>query len=193
MGKKRFSGGQESAPFELLIAVIVMTFVMMFGYRAINEMHEADCRARINQEMVKMKTALESTTNQRSIEKVVFNIPGCFKDARVELNSVRNRVVCSSICQEGRKECVSLDYWSDSYVHRVCINIPMHTEFEGSISGGPGTYCPDRRSSATGEAISYTLVPLTDKDVGVLSGTYVLENRTPPGWAKPIVCAYRME
>lgn len=182
------SKGQESAPFELLIAVIVMTFVMLFGYRAMEEMKIKDCEAKINQELEKMRTAIESTVNQGSLERINFEIPRCFENSRVKLNAVRNKVVCSSICQEGRQECVSLDFWSDVINRRVCVNIPMHTEFEGTSDGGPGTYCQDRRS----ETIPYYLVPFTDEDVGVPNGSYILIKRTPPGWSKPVVCAYRM-
>ncbi len=187
------SRGQESAPFELLIAVIVMTFVMLFGYRAIAQMNREDCKARINQELQKMRTAIESTTNQASLERVVFEVPQCFKNGRVRLNSIRDKRVCSSICKEGRVQCIALDYFSDEFVKRVCVNIPMHTDFEGSVSGGPGTYCPDKRSETTGEPISYELTPFTDEDVGVPNGTYVLYNKTPPGHTMPVICAYRMK
>jgi len=185
--------GQESAPFELLIAVIVMAFVMLFGYRAIEEMQRAECKALINQELEKMRTAVENTTNQGSLEMIVFSVPACFKDGKVRLDTLRNKVVCSQICKEGRDQCMSLDYWGRGYTKRVCVNIPMHTEFEGTASGGMGTYCDDRRSETTGSPISYELKPFTDEDVGVPNGTYELMNRTPPGWSKPVVCAYKKE
>lgn len=180
------SKGQESAPFELFIAVIIMTFVMMFGYNALSEMEKKRCQATIDQELQRMRTAIEGVTNQGSLEKITFEVPACFKNSKVKLSAVLNRAICSSICQEGRAECVSLDYWSDDYYERVCVNIPLSTQFEGTSSGGPGTYCPDRRPD-------YTLVPFRDEDVGVPNGSYLLMNRTPPGWSREIICAYKME
>ena len=185
--------GQESAPFELLIAVIVMAFVMLFGYIALDYTIKEDCKIRINKELEKMRSAIESTTNQSSLQRVVFEVPQCFKDSRVRLDAVRDKRVCSSICREGREQCVALDYFSDEFVKRVCVNIPIYTDFEGSVSGGPGTYCPDKRSETTGEPVSYELTPFSDEGVGVPNGTYVLYNKTPPGFSKPVVCAYRMK
>jgi len=180
--------GQESAPFELLIAVIIMTFVMMFGYMAMEDYHEMQCKAGINQELERMRDGIESTVNQGSVSKVEFKIEQCFKDSRVVLNTVSNRSVCSRICQEGRQECVSLDFWSGGHNRRVCVNIPLHTQFEGTADFGPGTYCSDKRA----DTISYELVPIGNDEVGVPNGSYMFVDRTPPGWSKPIVCAYRL-
>ena len=191
MAALRSRKGQESAPFELLIAVIVMAFVMLFGYRIMEMMREEECKAIINLELEKMRTAIESTTNQGSKEMIVFSVPQCFRNAKVQLASLRNKVVCSSICKEGRENCISLDYWGEGYTRRVCVNIPIHAEFEGIAGGGMGTYCDDRRSSTTGSPISYELTPFRDEAVGVPNGTYELLNRTPPGWEKPVVCAYK--
>lgn len=176
-----------------MIAVIVMAFVMLFGYAAITQMNKEDCKARINQELEKMRNAIESTTNQASLKTVVFEVPQCFKDSKVRLDTVRDKRTCSSACREGREQCILLDYFSSEFVRRVCVNIPIYTDFEGSVSGGPGTYCPDKRSETTGAPISYELVPFTDEDVGVPNGKYTLYNKTPPGFSKPVVCAYRME
>jgi len=185
--------GQESAPFELLIAIIVMTFVSLFAARAIDEMLKEDCRAKINQQLERMRTAIESTTNNSSQEKINFRMPGCFNESRVELNPLRDKYICSNICKEGREQCVLLDYFSPAYVRRVCVNIPMNTMFEGTADGLPGTYCPDKRKSVTGEPIGYKLIPLTHDDVGVPNGVYTLTNRTPPGTSFPVVCAYILE
>ncbi|MCX6802725.1 MAG: hypothetical protein NT067_06465 [Candidatus Diapherotrites archaeon] len=175
--------GQESAPFELLIAVIVMIFVMMFGYRAIEQLQIADCQAKINMELENMRTALEATANQNSLQTIHFEAPQCFKNSNVRVSTVRNRTICSQICQEGRGECISLDFRSDAYTKRVCVNIPISTVFEGTEDGGPGTYCAAKES--------YALTVFSSANVGAPNGDYILANRTPPGYANPVVCAYR--
>lgn len=180
--------GQESAPFELLIAVIVMIFVMMFGYRAIEETQIADCKAKINMELENMRTAIEATANQSSLQTLHFEVPSCFRNSSVKVGNVKNRTVCSNICQEGRSECVSLSFKSDVYPKSVCLNIPLNTVFDGMDDGGPlSGDCPDRRN----ETIPYKLTVLNSNNVGVPNADYVLMNRTPPGNAHPVVCAYR--
>jgi len=187
--------GQESAPFELLIAVIIMTFVMMFGYMAMEDYQKMQCKAGINQELERMRDAIESTVNQGSVSKVDFKIEQCFKKSRTVLNTVSNRTVCSRICQEGRQECVSLDFWSDGHNRRVCVNIPLHSQFEGVSDPSAGAYsgyCSDKSNPAT-NPIPYELLPIGNDDVGVPNGSYLFVDSTPPGWSKPIVCAYRLK
>jgi uncharacterized protein (UPF0333 family) len=177
--------GQESAPFELLIAVIVMIFVMMFGYRAIEEIQIADCKAKINMELENMRTAIEATANQSSLQKIHFEVPQCFRNSSVKVSTLENRAVCSQICQEGRGECVSLDFRSGAYSKRVCVNIPLTTEFGGTEDGGPSGPCTAKAS--------YKLTLFIVNNIGVPNGDYLLMNRTPPGNARPIVCAYRQD
>jgi len=184
--------GQEAAPFELLIAVIVMAFVMLFGYRLMDEMFRMQCKATIGQELEGMRSAIESTVMQGSLERIVFAIPQCFEDAKVNLVSMRNKVVCSTICKDGRENCMALYYNGEGHQELVCVDIRLNVEFEG-FGGGVGTYCEDRRSSVTGSPISYELTPFTDEDIGIPNGAYELVDRTPPGWSKKVVCAYRQE
>ncbi|MFH1234083.1 MAG: hypothetical protein V1493_00515 [Candidatus Diapherotrites archaeon] len=180
--------GQESAPFELLIAVIVMIFVMMFGYRAIEETQIADCKAKINMELESMRTALEATANQSSLQTLHFEVPQCFRNSSVTVSTVRSRNVCSQVCQEGRSECIFLYFKSDAYPKRVCVNIPLNTVFDGMEDGGPlSGDCPDRRN----DPVPYKLTMFNVNNVGVPNGDYILLNRTPPGNASPVVCAYR--
>ena len=52
--------GQEAAPFELLIAVITMTFVIVVGLNAMSTLLRAQCEGKIDQNMEELKTALET-------------------------------------------------------------------------------------------------------------------------------------
>ena len=179
------SRGQESAPFELLIAVIVMIFVMGFGYFAIDKLWKMDCEARIDAELEEMKTAIEACVNQGELERVKFDVPQCFKDSRVRISQLTDGMVCSDICQEGRQSCVSLDFLSDDGpMKRVCVNISINTNFEGPVAGGSGTLCPEKEN--------YGLIPINDSDVGVPNGDYLFVNKTRAG-DTPAICAYVRE
>ncbi|MCX6802724.1 MAG: hypothetical protein NT067_06460 [Candidatus Diapherotrites archaeon] len=190
------AGGKHSnLPWIAAIVVIVVFAFILFGYRPLVPDEPADCIDKINAELESMCTAIEATANQGSLQNIRFEVPQCFRDSSVKVSTVKNRTVCSQICQEGRSECISLDFRGsldfrdDNYIRRVCIQIPVNTVFEGTVNGGPGINCPGRSQ----EQIPYKLVPFADAVVGVPDGNYVLINKTPQGSSFPVVCAYRME
>jgi len=55
--------GQAAAPFELLVAIIIMTFVIIVGTQMLNRVNEQVCINHVESEMSKFVNYLEETAN----------------------------------------------------------------------------------------------------------------------------------
>jgi len=179
--------GQEAAPFELLVAVIVMGFVLMIGSYLMSQWHLEQCKMEIDNELQDLKTNIQSTTNDSFPTRFTFRLPsGCFevypsKPNPASLKRHSNSAFCSSLCGDGRDSCVTLEYLAKGHGTRFCVNIPMVSNFKGQTSPGD---CVDR----SGEDPPYELFDLDDS---IPMGSYEMFNVTPPNHAFPVVCAYR--
>ncbi len=175
---------QASAVFEVLIGVIIMGFVLFFGYQALATMSKERCANEIASEMADFARAIERTVHQRYANEVDFWPPSCFKNAEIKLSTIQSKAVCSSICQEGKSECVVLDFFSPDYVHRECVDIPLKTAFSTTLGAIGSGGCEDKEDE------KYFLVDLYSEPGGIPAGHYLLVNTTPPGNAFPVICAY---
>ncbi len=174
--------GQESAPFELLVAIIVMGFVLIVGYKAIEVFQEERCKGEIESALQDLKSHIQITTRDGFPTRFKFSIPsGCFEDAEVQLKAHSDKRLCSTLCGEGGDSCVALEYYSQGYARKVCVNIPLVTNFKGQSSPGE---CTDRSADDP----KYVLHDFFE---GIPAGSYELFNVTPPNHAFPVICAYR--
>lgn len=178
------SKAQSSAVFEVLIGVIIMGFVLFFGFKALEAMSKEKCANSIASEMATFARAIEHVVDQRYTNEVNFWPERCFKNAEIKLSTIQSKAVCSSICQEGKSECVVLDFFSPDYVHRECVNIPLKTSFSTTIGALGSGGCEDKSSEG------YELVDLYNAPGGIPAGHYLLVYATPPGYAFPVICAY---
>ena len=64
--------GQESAPFELLISVIIMGFVIFVGLIAMNQLNEQKCINETKAKLEEMKTKIETVVTERSPQQITF-------------------------------------------------------------------------------------------------------------------------
>jgi len=170
------SRGQESAPFEVLIAVIVMSFVLYFGFRALNELKYQDCMNRLTSSVEKFRAELEKTVLSGAPGKITFRPPKCARGQEIRVDMIANRAVCSSLCESGIQQCTVISVFSTSYAKRFCLKIPLKVSFPEA----PGD-CEDKTSEG------YTLIDIRD---GIPDGEYYFLNRTPAGKAFPIICVY---
>lgn len=109
--------GQESAPFEVLVAVILMTFVLVIGITALSKLQKAKCANEIDQEMHKLKDAIESTVNAGELQTKLFtfDLPFCgsekynFADWEYNYDQPSR---CTKYCGISRNNCVLLHHVS---------------------------------------------------------------------------------
>lgn len=174
--------GQVSAPFELLIAVILMGFVITIGIYAMTTMEKQRCINETDKKLGELKEALETVAKAKGQFSLDFFLPRCGRDIRVRLGEYTDSYLCSIVCGGSRDICILLDYSAEGMPFmRKCINISTLTEFEGE----PGSRtCPSREGL---ELQDWRVEDIRQGDY-ILVSAYVV---TPA--AKPTICAYLKE
>lgn len=123
--------GQEEAPFQLLVAVILMTFVIIAGLNAMQEAEKQKCFNDTERLMNDLKLAIERTATYKQPANVIFNPPGCSKDEAFILFKSDEERLCKRICINASTQCVLLRY-STSEVSSIadkCVDILSDTQF----------------------------------------------------------------
>ena len=69
--------GQESAPFEVLISVIIMGFVIVIAFTAMNVLMEEQCKAEIKRSGSELKSKVQEVVKGTDTQLNFFP-PGCF-------------------------------------------------------------------------------------------------------------------
>jgi len=176
--------GQESAPFELLIAVIVMTFVIVVGFNALGTLNKKTCEGNLNQNIEQIKSAIESVAKNKSKVNIGYDLPSCFNETKTKLRIIeRNDLTyCSAICGGSLAQCTVLQFSSTdpSYTEIKCLRISSATSFP---EGDPcDTDIFDEE---------YELVNWKDDSIGVLPGTYTLMRQGNLVTDSPKICVYK--
>lgn len=177
LGKK----GQEAAPFELLIAVIIMGFVIFVGMKAMSDLQMQKCYGETDAKLEELKTRLEVVVTQRSPQTVNFNLSGCFnpEDETIIIKDESEPQVCASYCGAAKRLCTLLKYYNEgegSFSIIKCLNISPETVFP------TGGRCPQKSGMS-----------LVDFKERIEQGHYQLINKTKPTDTFPTVCAYMRE
>ncbi|MBN2067561.1 MAG: hypothetical protein JW744_03780 [Candidatus Diapherotrites archaeon] len=174
--------GQEAAPFELLIAVIVMGFVIVIGTYAINNMHWEQCKRDTEKGLNNLKNSLESITTAGSVANINFRLSGCFdpNDEIIWIEDETGVERCVALGAGSKPLCPILKYANKDFSLRVPLNIPASTVFPSE----PGLKCPERPGTY--------LVDFEDKEMEK-QGDYLLINGSSGNEAITTICAYRRE
>ncbi len=141
------SKGQISAPFELLVAIVLMGFVLLVGFNAMQKVNFDTCVQQNDRLLEEFKTALESTVNGEN-SKVFFFLPECAPKKTTENGSVvlRQRVslkregdsaICSEYCSSSFNTCVLFSLSNPSFSRVKCVNISPITDFPNVCSVCP--------------------------------------------------------
>lgn len=181
---------QASSPFELLVAVIIMTFVILIGSAAMAKLKQDKCMYETHGYMEKFKSALERVHLPGTAQTLSFKPPTCFRDEEIKLNVLAHNV-CSSYCNfPGKKECVVLHYYSPEggSIAPMCVNIPTATVFESHENCEPG--------APLGKEIEPISEVRISTEIGtggkiIEAGFYQFRNITA-GAAFPRLCVYRI-
>lgn len=186
--------GQESAPFELLIAVILMGFVLVAGYEAISRLHEQTCANTINAQIEGMARNLQNVATGKGTSQFTFSLGDCSAKindcenfaalsqttdvACVKLFDNTDPNICSSYCSSARSICSLIQYKSTRNTVTKCVDISPSTAFPAEGSG----QCPDRQDE------DWYLQDFTATTIQ--QGTYSLLKVSDLTASVPVVCAY---
>lgn len=180
-----------SSPFELFVAVIIMTFVIIIGTQMLNQSQEQVCLTSIDRELTEFKINLEDTVNSRSATRFEFRPDDCYNEAKavVKIFRYNDAATCGSKCGvSGVESCfVLLFNASDiSQGHREkCINIPAYTTFLGGSLGkdlcGVGA---DLQGFGP-------IFPVGTDGENLTPASYALRNVSDASETYPSICVYK--
>lgn len=188
---KLFSNkAQMSSPFELFVAVIIMTFVVIIGTQMLNVSQEQICLASIEGEISKFENNLQETANNRTATRFEFRPQTCYNEntATARIFRFNDSVVCGAKCgTSGMQTChVLVFYTSDiagGYIEK-CLRISPNTSFVELTDG--------RCSAADFGLEGFTQIfPFGDSGNDLLSGTYALRNVSTAAQTYPSICIFR--
>ena len=94
--------GQEEAPFELLVAVIVMGFVLFVGMQAMMQLQLSECTGRTERTLESLKTSIETVATEKGKQNIAFRLPGCFRESEQEIRvrQISDRQSCMHFCNQ---------------------------------------------------------------------------------------------
>lgn len=174
--------GQESAVFELLIAIIVMGFVIVIGANALGTLQQKTCEGTMSQNLEDLRSAIESVVKTKGKAQVRYELPNCFKQNESSLRILERQsaTFCSAICEGTLKECTVLQFTSPEYSESKCLHISSATNFpdgdpcnKGLLQGG-----------------TYNIVNWRAND-GIKPGNYILMREPSLFLKSPVVCVYQ--
>jgi len=175
--------GQMSAPFELLVAVIIMGFVIIIGTVMMKSATDAVCLNTVNKSMTDFKNFLEDTANYRSSHKFEFRPTQCFNPAkaRIVITKITGSMSCSNKCGIASDTCWVMQFSAmdiSNGFYQKCLNIAAFTSFPGVNEN-----CPTTEADLKG----FDAIKTED---GVPLGTYILRNVASSAETYPKVCVY---
>ena len=172
---------QEGAPFELLVAVVVMGFVLLAGFRVIGILQLEECKGKLDSNLEELKTAIENVAHGEGQRTVAYTKPSCFPeppDSKLEIIHRTETRICSEFCPGARIECTLLAFSSTDHSNWKCLNISSATDFPSSND------CHDDL-----DADEYA--PQQWKKDGIPEGQYILVKKFNEFSQQPRICAYR--
>ena len=175
--------GQEGAPFELLVAVIIMGFVIFAGMNAMHSVWLQQCKGSTDSKIKSFVNILETTVSQKSPMTVNFRLSGCFNEREegVRIIDIDDPSSCGSYCGTPKPLCTIVQYLNtgnDSFGYRTCLNIPPGTLFPSQ------KYVGGRCKNREGHVLENIRENITQ-------GTYLFVNETRVTDSFPTICAYR--
>ncbi len=178
-----FRRGQYGAPFELLIAVILMGFVLAVGYSAIKDLTDKACIQENQKAINGFKDALENSWGGN--EKYSLSLKPCgnsnSKRQVLTFRTETNPNICRSVCTESDNICSVLQL-NDPAI-QACVRIPPTTTFPGPGSGTTDCFLSK----------GYQLVDIKDPDVGIQPGLYNFTPVPAPSaqYSSSVICVQR--
>ena len=129
----RSNKAQASAPFEVLVAVILMGFVIMAGTWSLINLNQSVCIGNKRQSMSEMKGVIEDVIMGSDLaeKNVKFDIQPCFNEKfeSITLKTYTNETLCTSFCNAG-ETCTLMEYVYDDDrttkrpIAPMCLNLP---------------------------------------------------------------------
>ncbi|MFA5741585.1 MAG: hypothetical protein WC874_01770, partial [Candidatus Izemoplasmatales bacterium] len=187
--KKISQRGQVSAPFELMVAVIIMAFVIIIGTSLLMQVQQQVCKNNNDKEIEKFILNLDNTVEYRSSSKFFLKFDDCFNENKatigiqVERAGPNSSSNCNLACGRPTERCHIFVFYtpdiSGGYISK-CLDVPEFTNFEtgdacsgteeGGAEEGYTVIMPELLSVTSGSTI------VAEGQPRLKSGSYIFEN-----------------
>jgi hypothetical protein len=139
ISSKDLRRGQVSAPFEVLVAVIVMGFVILAGTYALKNLSENTCLGDKRKDMGDLVSSLRDVVlgSDLTFRNITFQTKACFnsKAESVKLRVYNEQSKCIAYCGNGTS-CMLLEYiYNDEKkgtrypINPICTGLPTTINF----------------------------------------------------------------
>lgn len=188
--KYSYNKGQVSAPFEVLVAVILMGFVILAGSFALTNLSQNVCIGDKRADLSNFKEALRDVVlgSDLVIRNFNFQTKACFNERfeSIQLNTYSDPSRCAAYCGGGTT-CMLLEYIYDDTDKSIRMQPidPICMDLTTSIEFGNNLECLEPEEEALWEAID-------PSGTSIRSGIYKafkLSNTTDTGVQK--ICLIR--
>lgn len=179
--------GQSSAPFEVLVAVVIMGFVLYMALQAYQYLGKEQCKAQIKDQASSFKSSLQAAIEGQS-NLLKFFPPKCFKGENVMKLEVRSqKAICRAECGKEMDQCLLFIYRSADWDWELCLDqAPTFTNFLDSAQ------CPDPEPAHPDkfEVVDFKNPRDGTKPDIIPRGIYSLQDKTGSQGGIPQICAY---
>ena len=183
--------GQEEGPFELLVAVVLMTFVIVVGIQAMDALRFQTCEGKSEKALEDLRSAIESSVNRNAFTQVNFSYEKCYRPNKDNSGNPVPEVLlfkkadlrqCRAICGAEEETCSFLELSNERLLIQKCLNIPYNTDFDTQA----------RYESSCPEINGFTPVSFSSLgsiNQGIQTGYY---NFVPASTSEtfPVICVY---
>lgn len=190
------SKAQEEAPFELLVAVIIMGFVIIIGAQQIIVIQQAQCESDIQFQISNFKEAMELSINQKTTMDITLALPNCFEKKQTTFavkKIIDDLQKCFRRCGKSVERCIIMEFSSQN----------PQIELSFCLDVNPNTFFSDPQSTGVcGTIEGYELVNVLYDTINttagaefdsyrILNGQYKLINKTSLLEADPRLCVFK--
>ncbi len=178
------SKGQTSMPFELLIAVILMGFVMFVGLIALDTLKKAELQGQIQKQLEEIVQKVEAVSQTHVQQNLSVTVHKAGKNSQIKIFTDTSQRRCSIFCGSQKRTCTLISYTAEGFNPiTLCLNISATTVFGSQSSTGA---CVNR------DIAEEELVLVDWRTDGVLEGKYILDSpQTLLKSEVPTICAYK--
>lgn len=203
MGKFFISSkAQMSAPFELLVAVIIMTFVVIIGTQMLETSQKQVCLASVDREITEFTLNLKEAAVNRTVTRFDFRPDNCYNENKAISTIVlfNDAHSCGVRCGlSGVESCFVFIFAAEDIPNgyrQKCIEIPSYTTFLGT-----DTKCATNTDELAGYlpispigdgASNIVLVNNTavNTNATIRSGNYIIKNVASAAQTYPDICVF---
>ena len=180
------SRGQADTVFEVLITVILLSFVLLVGSYAMTSLSDSKCNKEIDIALSDLsRTLAKVSSSALGSQYYNFNMPNCFRpQIKVSVIKSYDNFICSHYCPGSLGSCFMLKYENDKDkvgpVRYRCINISSLTIINDS------SVCT---SMENGDEF-YEQIGLENNSSDLNAGRYFFSSQS---LSKPVLCIYKQE